>query len=94
MTQSIDLEFDRTLVALAGFPFGQATFQNQVKEKANLKDSVIIKFPNNITRIASSFVQGFFDEWLNNYGADAIIKYVQIISSNEKIHELIFSNLN
>ena len=91
--QSVELQFDKTLIALAGFPFGQVTFQTQVKDCIDLDREVTIKFPDNIIRVASSFVQGFFDEWQNAYGVDAIRERVIISSVNEKINDQVFSNL-
>ena len=77
----IQLE-DKTMVALAGFPYGNKIFNTCVGNEVALDREVTICFPDQLKRVATSFVQGFFDYWLNTYGLDAILKYVQIEASD------------
>lgn len=73
METKIDLNFDRSLVALAGNRFGKKTYEKQVRGKLDISSGkIIIHFPDNIEKVASSFVQGFFTEWLTLYGLDAV----------------------
>lgn len=78
--KTVILKFSKTLVALAGNPFGKRTYIDQVKGKLDLSDTAVIIFPDNIEKVASSFVQGFFDEWLNTIGLDKIKSKVTIQS--------------
>lgn len=94
MEKKIELKFNKTMVALAGFPFGQETFKTQVEiSVTNPCESVEIHFPDSIIRIASSFVQGFFDSWLNEYGIEIIRSNVTITSANERIPNQVLENL-
>lgn len=89
----IKLQFDSTLVGLAGNPFGKKTYEDQVKRKAKVGEDIILVIPARIQRIASSFIQGFFKEWLENVGVEGIREHVTIECENPKIKELIFKNL-
>ena len=91
---SINLEFKRSTVALAGNPYGRKVFSEQVEPKlGKIDDVVTIVFPEQISFITSSFVQGFFDFWLRSMSIDEIKKKVLIESSNDRVKEYIWSNL-
>lgn len=64
----IELKFDSTITSLAGNPYGRKVFLDQVKNKIDYSEQCIIVFPAQIKRIASSFVQGFFKEIIENVG--------------------------
>ena len=89
----VNLKFDKSLVALAGNPYGKSIFVNQVKGKYDLEDGIVICFPENIEKVASSFVQGFFSEWLNSEGLNEIREKVTIHSFSEKLSQSIMENL-
>lgn len=91
---SINLQFKKTTVALAGNPYGRKIFTEQVEPKlGNVDEPVTIVFPEQISFITSSFVQGFFDFWLRTMSIDEIRKQVSIVSSNDRVKEYIWSNL-
>lgn len=82
----IELKFDNTLTSLAGFPYGKSTFEEQVKNKINLTEDTKIVFPNNIERIAISFVQGFSAEIIKQYGTE-IFNTKLIIDGSDRVKD-------
>lgn len=92
--KSINLEFKNSTVALAGNPFGKNTFDTQVKPQLNnTDDTITIIFPDQISFVTSSFVQGFFDHWLHSMSVDEIHKKIKIQAGNERVNNYIWANL-
>lgn len=91
---TIELKFDKTVSGLSGYPFAKSEYQKQVKEKyTNYSEKLVIVFPDNIEKVASSFVQGFFEDLVNEIGYEGIEKNVTIKSKNDKLAQLIFERL-
>lgn len=88
----IELKFDSTITSLAGNPYGRKVFEEQVKGRINYEDQCIIVFPSEIKRIASSFVQGFFKEIIENVGLLNFNSQI-IIRGNPRIIKTIQENL-
>lgn len=93
MSNSVNLVFDNTITRLAGFPYGVTIFEEQVKNQINLNKPCQIVFPNNIKKIASSFVQGFFSEIVNEVGYARIEKNVTLVTSSEELTRDIWDKL-
>lgn len=93
MNNSVDLVFPKTMSGLAGYPYGKKVFDDSVKGKVSENDSIRICFPPEIEKVASSFTQGFFSEWLNAYGLDWILKNVKISAKSEALTTRIYENL-
>lgn len=93
MSIKIILNFEKSLMGLAGYQFGIKTYQEQVKNKIQFDDEIVIVFPENIQRIASSFIQGFFEDVVKEIGISGIEERVSIISSKKNMKESIISNL-
>lgn len=91
--KTIDLKFNKSLIALAGNPFGRNTFKDQVAPHLEGENEFCIVFPNQIEMIASSFVQGFFAHWLQEYGVDGVFQHVQIKAKNDDVVKRICENL-
>ena len=89
----VKLEFDKTITRLAGFPYGEAVYNEQIKGCVDLSKPVTIEFPEQIIKIASSFVQGFFKEIIQEVGVEEIGKSVQIVTPNLGVKQTIVSNL-
>lgn len=90
----IKLEFDKAITSLAGYPYGKSVYDEQCKDKINFDDKeIIIEFPDNIERIASSFTQGFFNEILKNIGLSGIEQKVKIVSKNRGLKDEILRRL-
>lgn len=93
MNNDFELEFDKMITKLAGNPLGKQVFQQQLMGKVDYESMITIRFPDRIDTIASSFIQGFFEEIVKNIGIRGIEDKVTIISSIPDIKNLIIQNL-
>ncbi len=89
MEARIELILDRTVTRLAGYELGKKVFDEQVKDDS----PITIVFPDNIKKLASSFIQGFFGEIIENIGIVGIEKQVTIVAENDKLPKSIIENL-
>lgn len=89
----IELEFDKTIAGLAGNDYGYEEYKKQMMEKFNYEKMNIIIFPNQITKVAISFVQGMFSDILKKIKKNEIEKYVTIKSSSEQLSKKIVSDI-
>jgi len=79
MKNIVNLNFnDNTLTGLAGFPFGEEIYKEQVKNIFDINKENVIIFPEQIERVAISFVQGFTKELFEKYGRDKAIEKIEI----------------
>lgn len=93
MEQRIELVFAKDLSKLAGNAFGRNTYENQVKEVIDLSQNIVFVIPPEIDRVASSFVQGFFDAIVNEIGIAGIEDQIFFESSISNIKEFVLENL-
>ncbi len=93
MEQTIKLIFKGDLTKLAGNAFGKNTYETQVKDVIDFNKSIVFEFPMQIDRIASSFVQGFFDEIINEIGVDGVEQQITYISSIPDLKDFVLENL-
>ncbi|MGE7753237.1 hypothetical protein [Lysinibacillus fusiformis] len=93
MNNNFVLEFDKMITKLAGNPLGKQIFQEQVMGKIDYKNNITITIPDRIDTIASSFIQGFFEDIVKNIGISGIEDKVTIISSIPDMKNLIIQNL-
>lgn len=89
----INLKFDNTISGLAGNEYGVSVYKEQLEDKIDLKNSNIIIFPDNIKRVAISFIQGMFNEILKKIDKQEIEKYIEIQTSYQELTEKIISNI-
>lgn len=89
----VKLSFDKDMSNLAGFEFGKSVYYNQVKGKIDVTKKFSFEFPPEITGVASSFVQGFFDDIVNEIGLLATEERAIIISDNKRIEETLLKKL-
>ena len=89
----VKLVFDNSLTNLAGAEFGKKTYENQVKGRLNLNEKFEIEFPEQIRIVASSFVNSFFVDILNEIGLKDLKERLIIISRNDKLQESIIKKL-
>ena len=61
LDNTIEIKVEKSLSGLAGYDYGKKIYNEQVKEKIDISKNITIIFPEHIKRVASSFVQGFFD---------------------------------
>lgn len=91
--QIIKLEFAKDLSKLAGNRFGRTIYETQVKDRINFNDKIVFVFPEAIDRVASSFVQGFFDDIMMQLGLAGIKEKVFFESSIVDLKEFVLENL-
>ena len=92
MENKVTLQFSKSITRLAGYKYGLSEYENQCKNKIDFKKPIIIEFPDNIEKLASSFIQGFFAEFIKEIGYDGIEKNVDIISGSN-LKEQVMNNL-
>lgn len=93
MEQKINLNFPKDLTKLAGNSFGRTTYVEQVKDIINIDNTIVFIFPERIDRIASSFIQGFFDELFCQLGVKGIEEKINFESSIKDLKQFILDNL-
>lgn len=95
--KSIQLEFNKSETRLAGFPYGKTIFNEQVKNIIKdgdyVDNGIKIVFPNQIQKVASSFVQGFFSELINSIGYGEIERCFVIETVDDKLTKRIKENI-
>ena len=89
----IELKFERTIAGLAGNDYGYEEYKKQIREKFDYNKYNTIIFPEQIRKVAISFVQGMFREILEKIDKNEIEKYVTIKSSSEQLTKKIVSNI-
>lgn len=88
------LNFDKTITRLAGYPYGELVFREQIGDNIDYSCTpIIIEFPDNIIKSASSFTQGFFKEIISKYGYDFIDDKVKIVTKNQSLINSIKENI-
>jgi len=93
MTVEILLKFDKATTRLAGNPYGRKEFELQVKDKINYDAMNIIVFPEQIEKIASSFVQGFFAEIIEKVGYAKFDNIIKIEAKDINLAKTIHNDL-
>lgn len=91
--KKIELKFDNTITGLAGNLYGVSEYEKQVKDKFEWNDMNEIIFPDHITKIGISFIQGFFSEILVKIDKNEIDKHLKIKSSSQKLTDKIMENI-
>ncbi|CAH1856501.1 STAS-like domain-containing protein [Convivina intestini] len=93
--KKIELSFDSSLRGLVGFSYGKENFKEQVENQvnSNFDEEIEIIFPDNITRIASSFTQGFFNKLISTYGYYDVIKHVTVKTQSDGLTRRVFKGL-
>lgn len=93
--KKIELTFKKDLTKLAGNKFGKQTYESQVCEIVDNSpdDNYTIVIPERIDRIASSFIQGFFEIYIEKFGLSSLEEHIFVESTIENINEMIIKNL-
>ncbi len=86
------LQFDPSITRLAGNPYGKEVYDKQLKGKIDFNNVSVIVFPKEIENIASSFVQGFFADIVDNLGFGEAKTKIEI-QANEKVKEKVQKSL-
>lgn len=89
----INLKFKASITGLAGNPFGQSVYKEQVASKINPNERITIVFPEQVEDIAISFIQGFFKEIIDHYGYDKLREMIEVEAGNEFVVKKIWENI-
>ena len=89
----INLVFDKQLTRLADNPYGYEVYENQIKDKINWEEVNEIIFPQQIDRIAVSFIQGFAKEILKKVDKNDVEKLFVFKASNKELEDKILNNI-
>lgn len=87
--KKIELTFSNTLTSLAGNKYGRQIYDEQVSGLIGDFDDVLIVFPDQITEIATSFLQGFFKVPVDEIGVEGINKNFRYKSNIANIDDVI-----
>ena len=85
----IELIFDKEIVCLVGNPFGYSVYQEQIKCKFDYGCINIIVFPEQINRVAISFMQGMMRDLLKKIPKNEILSRVEFEASSKALVERI-----
>ena len=88
----IELNVNKTISSLAGNSYGRECFEKFVKE-VDYNEEYEIVFPTHILYIATSFIQGFFDEFVQVDGVIGIQERVEIKSKIPNLKDIIIDSL-
>lgn len=95
--KQINLEFEPlNMPSLSGDSKGEATFKEQVESKLtndDYKNGFIIKFPDHISIIGASFLQGFVREMVRKIGYDGIMSRVHFETSDEELTKEVYDDI-
>ena len=89
----VEIKVNKSLSGLAGYDYGKQIYAEQVEGKIDISRKATIIFPDNIKRIASSFVQGFFEDFVKQIGISGIQRNIELSVSSEKLRNSILNNL-
>ena len=93
MKKRIELKVDKTVTRLAGYSLGKKMYEDQMKKYIDLSEPFVLVFPNNIKKLASSFIQGMFGELVEIIGISGIERQIEVESINSKMKKEIIDNL-
>lgn len=83
--KKIELVLPKDTNTVSGFVYGESIYNEQVKNKYNKNEKLIIKFPDYIERVGSSFVQGFFSDIISSRGYEFIEDNIEIESNSDRL---------
>ncbi|WP_273754698.1 hypothetical protein [Leuconostoc mesenteroides] len=93
----ITLKFDDlSLPSLSGDPDGERAFNTQVKPKLDESDyenGIIIKFPDYISIIGASFMQGFSRFFVQKIGYDGIKERIEFQTSSKELTQEVYDDI-
>ena len=89
----INLKFKTSITGLAGNPFGQSVYKEQVAPKILHDEKNVIVFPEQIEDMAISFIQGFFKEIIDRYGYAKLREMIEVEAGNEFVVKKIWENI-
>lgn len=90
----VELDFPKTSSGLAGFTYGKNIYQEQVAIKyTDTSETLLLVFPKNIKRVASSFVQGFFSLLIEEIGYEGIKERLKVEDNGSDLEKQILERI-
>lgn len=80
------------LTHLAGHQYGKTVF-NSIKGQMDYDNPITFVFPGRITHIATSFIQGFFEEIMNHWCAYDLQTKMYVISGIQDLKQIFIDDL-
>jgi len=93
MDNKIKLNLSADIIGLAGYEYGKQIYETQVRNNIDINKEFYIEIPSNIQFAASSFVQGFFSNIIEEIGLYLTEKRAKIISDNPNIKNKFLNKL-
>lgn len=88
------LEFKEKYSNLTGNKYGSDIYKEQVGNNINYNEKITIIFPNYISSIGTSFIQGFFEVLVSKIGLSGINENVEVIAKGiPNVKEIILKRL-
>lgn len=93
--KKIIIEFAKIEPSLVGDDVGRDTFNEQILPEVDIDnmEEIIVQFPDYVTLITSSFVQGFSNAIVRRYSRDGFKKLVHIKAATNKIESDFYEDL-
>ena len=93
MENKVILVLSKNIIGLAGYEYGKQIYESQVRGNIDINKDFYIEIPSNIKFVASSFVQGFFSQIIEEIGLSLTEKRAKILSKNANIEEKFLKKL-
>ena len=92
--QEIKLKFDEKETTLTTFEYGKRIYEEQVKNIISFDNyDILFIFPDSVSNISSSFVQGLFDSIIEKIGYVGFEDRIIIKSGSDKLTDKILKNI-
>lgn len=85
----IVLDLPKTFTGLAGNKYGRKIYDEQVSAHVGDFNNIVIVFPDNITEIATSFLQGFFKIPIEKIGVKGVYENFKYKSNIQDLQDII-----
>ena len=91
----INLNFPQQTHYVTGSKYGKTVFDEQIQNqiKNSKLDSYDIHFPDTVKGVSISFVQGFIENLIHNYGKSEVLKHVNLKSNNKELENRLRKNM-
>ena len=86
------IDVSEDLTHLAGHQYGRNVF-NSIQSSFNYDEPITIVFPGRITHIATSFIQGFFEEIMNHWSVLDLENKMFVISGINNLKQIFIDDL-
>lgn len=87
------LYVDKDIQALAGYRLGEEMYRDQIEDRVDFTEDIEITIPSQILKISSSWVQGFFNGFIDALGYEVFSEHVHVHCDNPDVVKTIYRNL-